>query len=313
MTSPSPLLKLCWWEVDELIEHLRSRPDIWTQSSDNEQLWLREDKDGSAFGLLFIAPPDPTSPFRMFVLQTIELGWNTSYIDDYLLWLVNHWTSYRRRTVVTSFLEKELNVPHADAPLAAIAIEGLGWEEDETPEPIVRFPIQEELWPELAPPPQLSFADDPTLVGTYLLAGNTGWFQLRLVGGLLRITLNMRSRNGTVTLPLQGLIRPMNGRVREAAALLAGWPVAFDEASPVTEEQVEFLESQKPSTLPGISTNDEVIEVTPELLAVLEERTTVTGPESRCLFEDETCRGPVLPGSGCCEGHSGLKESPREE
>jgi hypothetical protein len=240
----SSALKLCWWEVDELLEHLRSRPDLWTQSSDNEQLWLREDHETEAFGLLLIAPPDMSSPFRMFALHPIEMAWDSDYVDSYLLWLVSHWTSFRRRSVVTAFLERELGVPTENAPLAAIAIEGLSWEEDATPEPSAP-PVQEELWPAPVPPPT-SFAVDPTLVGTFLLSGNSGWLQLRLLGGMLRVNLVLRTRNTQQTIPLQGLVRPLNGRTRDAAAKIAGWAepfVALDEVSDVPAELFEDVPS----------------------------------------------------------------------
>lgn len=32
----------------------------------------------------------------------------------------------------------------------------------------------------------------------------------------------------------------------------------------------------------------------------------------KCLYEDDTCRGEVLEGTGMCEGHSGLVDQPHD-
>lgn len=225
MSTP---LQLCWWEVEELLEHMRSRPDIWTQSSDDARMWFREEPRNpatQAFALLILPPKDESSPFRLSTLQTMAVSWDEEYISSYLLWLVSHWTSFRRRTVVTKFLESELGIDPKTAPLAAIAVEGLSWDADETKEPEAP-PLQDELWPREITLPADAFVSDPSLLGTYLLSGSAGWIQLRLQGGMIRASLHIRAKDSPEILTLQGFLRPTNGRTRDTAAAIAGWPVA---------------------------------------------------------------------------------------
>lgn len=241
----TPPLRLCWWEVEELLEHLRSRPDLWTRSEESNALWLRteprlDDVDAQAFGLLIVEPSDKTSPYRQYVLQTIPILWDAEHTSSYLAWLVSGWTSHQRRATLTKLLREALDTPPETAPLAAIAIEALDWSED-GPEPEPGLPpLQEELWPR-DPLPPLVFEKDPTLVGTFLLTQGAGWLQLRLNGGMLRVIAALRTKTGE-TLSLQGLLRPTRGRARDAAAKLAGWP---EDEVPQGPELQELLKEEK--------------------------------------------------------------------
>jgi hypothetical protein len=241
MTEP---FKLTWWEADELLEHMKSRDDLWIQSSDNEDLWIREEPRSEeigqqAFGLLILRPIDKDSPFRMFGLQPVPMAWDPTFVDRYLFWLVRHWTSFRRRDVVSKFLTKELLIPVDTSVLAAIAIEGLAWEEDETPEP-PDPPLQEEMWPEMFQPPTIHFEQDRTLIGTFLLSQNAGWVQLRLTGGMIKVSLSLQASKSFEAISLQGLVRPLNGRVREAASKIAGWPTTDTEIPDASTQQQQL-------------------------------------------------------------------------
>lgn len=272
-------LQLCWWEYEALLTHLRSREDLWTQSSDNELLWLREeprqDVPTNAFGLYFLPPKDTSSLFRQYTLTWIPMAWDDDAISSYLTWLVNHWTSYRYRQVVTKFLTDELKVDPATAALSAIAIEGLSFDEDRSEEP-PSPPLQEELWPtEEAVSLPVDFDSDPTLIGTYLLAGSAGWLQLRLFGGMIRASIMLRAKASAAMIPLQGLIRPLNGRVRDAAEELTGRVAGTTE--PLTES-----------------------------LKLYNQQVQHGDGETVCYYLNEDCRGPVVPTTGLCEAHSGL-------
>jgi hypothetical protein len=170
----------------------------------------------------------------MSTLQTMPMAWDDDYISSYLLWLVGHWTSYRRRTVVTKFLQDELGIDPATAPLAAIAVEGLSWDADETKEPAAP-PLQDELWPKELTLPADAFVSDPSLLGTFLLSGSAGWLQLRLAGGMIRASLHIRAKETPEVLTLQGFVRPSNGRVRDTAGLIAGWPSVLEDAEAMVE------------------------------------------------------------------------------
>src|SRR5262245_26099971 len=166
--NSKPLL-LCWWEVEELLVHLRSRPDLWTEL-DTPGTWVRDDPRGDtllqAFVLVLVATKDTTSPNRLTVVQSLPLEWSAEDVDSYLLWLVGHWTSYAQRTVVTQFLIDELKVVPADAPLYAIAIGGMSQEAISQPEPSLPA-IQDEFWPKEPIPVPTAFGD-PTHLGTFL-------------------------------------------------------------------------------------------------------------------------------------------------
>jgi len=272
-TAPAStdVLHLCWWEYEALLMHLRSRADLWVESSDMPGLWMRleprQDED-AAFTVFFAPPKDATSLFRQYGVHIIPARWNAEEAREYLLWLINHWTGYRERQIAARFLECDLHIDHVTAGLSAIALTGLAYQEDDTPEPSTP-PLQEELWPRDDPPSfDTDFISDPTLIGTYLLAGSAGWLQLRRFGGMIKASIMLRGKDGVTKVPLQGLVRPMNGRVRDAVSEITGKDKPHPEPLPPGD---------------GVST---------------------------CFYNNEDCRGEVVQTTGLCEAHSGLLDEP---
>jgi hypothetical protein len=225
--SPEQLkpLALTWWEVDELLEHLSSRSDLWTQSSDDPRVWMRTDTrsepPADAFGLFLGSPTAVASgSFRIFALHAIPMTWSPDYVQAYVLWLLKHWTTYQRRQVVSSFLQSELGVDSGTALIAAIAIDGLDWEDGQAFEP-AGPPLQEELWPEDMP--TATFENDPMHVGTYLFSGSAGWVRLRLRSGMFHISLALRGKGTPAPLiALQGFVRPLHSRFVDIVTALTG-------------------------------------------------------------------------------------------
>src|SRR5689334_22584556 len=118
------MLQLCWWEWNELLDHITERDDIWSSVPDSPLLFLRQtapDEEGlrqDALLLQAVPPPDSTSPWRQFGIQITPLSWSKETYDAYLMRLLAHWTSYDHRLRMTALL-MEMGV--AQAHLIAIA------------------------------------------------------------------------------------------------------------------------------------------------------------------------------------------------
>ena len=64
-------MTLTWWEYEDLLEHLRSREDIWIQSEENPFLWLRvDDEAASCLALSFSPPADAES--RLVLISLLD-------------------------------------------------------------------------------------------------------------------------------------------------------------------------------------------------------------------------------------------------
>jgi hypothetical protein len=224
-SAASAATQLTWWEAADLLDHLSSRPDIWTQSNENEHVWFRttDDDESLQCGIVFIPPADVQSPYRLFHLQEIAYDWTADHTAQYVSWLIANWTTRRHRLDVEKFLCEELSIEPATAFMAAIAIGSFEWTGIRSAEPTTASPTQEEFWPRDTPPRILT--DDRTHIGTYLFSGGAGWVRLRLIGGMIRTQISIRARTGEV-IPLDGLARPFTSDARGAAAKIAGWPTA---------------------------------------------------------------------------------------
>jgi hypothetical protein len=232
------MLALCWWEVEELLSHLSSRPDLWEQAEGNDHLWLRTVDDSLQCGIAILPPADERSPFRTFAVQEIPYDWDAEQTLSYITWLITNWTAYPNRLDVEEFLRTELSIDAAIASIAAIAIESFDWRDRKTPEP-PDPPVQEELWSKDVPPRLL--IEDASHIGTYLLSNSSGWVRLRLLGGMIRSQLSVRAKNGEL-ISLDGFVRPLSSDARSAAAKLAGWPDVDDVKS--TEWEGDFLSEE---------------------------------------------------------------------
>lgn len=216
-------IHVTWWEFDELLEHLRGRPDIWTQSEENEFLWLRGQtlwsSDGDAktiSGCAFsCCPPiDATSPFRLFQIDIIPLEWEEAYCQEYLRRTLECWTTYGQRKRVETFLVEELQVSTEHAMLGAIGLGAQDYAEERVDPDSVSGPEQQSrLWPDSLPPLSLTPLPDPLDVGTWLLQGG-GYVSLRLQAEMLRVSISIKDNKADgYGPPLRGYVRPPSGNI----------------------------------------------------------------------------------------------------
>jgi hypothetical protein len=207
------VISLTFWEAEELLEHCVKRDDIWMQSEENPYLWLRTDGSGDSLcAILIVPPPDETSPYRRYGLDIIPMTYSQGESEEYVRKLLRHWTLYGHRMDVQALLIDELKVPEAVAEVVAIAIESFDWidkrEDPDRPDSVVKY----------------QHIDAQAHVGTWLLAGG-GYVKLRFLGGMIRTSLSIPNPNsGGYDHPLEGYVRPRDGRIEEACASLAGWP-----------------------------------------------------------------------------------------
>jgi hypothetical protein len=110
-----------------------------------------------------------------------------------------------QRLDIEAFLQTELHIAPDVAAAAAVRIASFDWRDHRTIEPSAP-PEQEEFWPKSVPPTVPS--TDASHVGTFLLASGGGWIRLRLLGGLLRAQLSVRTPSGEA-LALDGFVRPV--------------------------------------------------------------------------------------------------------
>lgn len=231
-------MNIPWWERDELIEHFAQRSDIWTPgSTGSAALWVRSLEDMTGACAVIFTPPSSSGPFRQYDVRTIGQAWSQEECDDYLLGLLNHWTSYGYRLKVKDFLIDSLAVAPERANLAAIALGRMETAESFDPDK------QDMTY---QPPLQVmdSVDDEPPAYNTpnkiiYSLIGG-GWLQLEPREGTFRTTISLRDHDnygGGYSLPMVGHVRPSDGHVNKHAALLSGAQL-FERPDPHgTEEQ----------------------------------------------------------------------------
>jgi len=218
-------MNLCWWEYEQLLDHLRSRGDIWASS--HPSVWVRSfsyDESETIVCCLRFTPPRNAGPFRQYACSVVPMEWTVEQADEYLQHLLESWTDYGRRKRFETFLRDELRLESALAANAAIALcsldEGLnpGPDPDRLPLPTAR-----ELFPDVQSP-LLCLADGAHYLRTYGFTGG-GWFTISLTGGMLRVRASLPSHGrygGGYSQPFEGFVRPYNGNVNLAAAALFG-------------------------------------------------------------------------------------------
>ena len=210
------MISLTWWEYDELLEHLHDREDIWMQSEENPLLWMRTQEDEAVCALYVTLPADATAQFRQYQIAAIPMAWDEERSRTYLIDLASHWTTYGHRMGIEKLLITELSIPEETAALAAIAIESFDW--IDLTEPDHKADVL---------PACVDLVERQSNIGTYLLAGG-GWARLTYLDGMIRVAMSLPNRDtGGYSHPFEGFVRPKHGRVEEAAAALAGWPVKW--------------------------------------------------------------------------------------
>jgi hypothetical protein len=137
--------QICWWEHEELLDHLRTRPDLWEPDPDSP-LWIRKDSEGGpAFALQLIEPEAP-GPYRMYTLSWTPVSWEEDEVEEYLLRLLYFWTSYSTRLGMEKILQDELKLDADTAYLMAVALQRAQVEPNEDPEKLPRPPRRQALW-----------------------------------------------------------------------------------------------------------------------------------------------------------------------
>jgi len=213
---------LLWWEYNELLEHLISRPDIWTESEGQPGLWLRSSSEGDGCGVLLV-PPVKTGPYRQYVLRSVPMTWDAQRTDDYIHELLTHWTSYNYRLDLTTLFTEELHLDQRTASNVAIAAVRLGqgpeFDPDHLPEP-----TQSNLVDGDTGFTHTAGLNEPLRRVFYLTGG--GYVCFRPSGGLLTVDISVKVREGfTGAGQFSGHVRPRNGDLRGAFTILFGEPL----------------------------------------------------------------------------------------
>lgn len=264
----SSAYRIGWWEHAELLEHLVSRPDIWSKSDENPNLWLRTHvsqwaEDGSpveepALGLLF--EKEATGTFNV---RPVPISWSAEGCDSYLERLLVHWTGYGHRQRVILFFMNTLGLTPETAELMSLALEELDADPDGSPrqDPEDLGPVQESMVPD-ALPPILPKPKDPADLGTWpLLSG--GWLKLKLMGGMLRVQISLRDRLSKGFGPLlEGYVRPLDGRTRDYAMSM------LMDASSAAPEFVSVADVEDKNDASGASLDEQIA----AMEAILKER-----------------------------------------
>jgi hypothetical protein len=231
-------MNLQWWEFEQLLDHLRTRQDIW--SSPREGLWLRShsyDDNTSCLGLA-ISPPVKTGPFRQYVLRAVPFAWDAAQCDEYLTALVSKWTDYGTRRRYTEFLITEANI--APAVASSIATGLCAVDQGEIPD-VEAFPLPStrELWPDVSDL-DITTGYSERALRTYGIVGG-GWLTVRLSGGMLHVRASLRSDGrygGGYGGVFEGFVRPNDGNVPLASAFLFGNDLAASRLSAEQEQLV---------------------------------------------------------------------------
>ena len=214
-------MRITWWEYEELLEHLESRPDLWTPSPSKPNTWARCSSDQIEMLLGFSEPAKP-GPYRMYGIGAIPVNWTPSESEKYLSELVSGWTSYSIRLSIVNLLETELGIPQDKAFVAAIAIARMFVDPTPHDPDASETPLQAELYED----PKDVYGD--SLIPCrreYLMKG--GHLSLEPVGGQLRIKIIMPTlmRSGLMLAlgygyELRGFVHPVRGSIEQAKELL---------------------------------------------------------------------------------------------
>lgn len=113
---------IAWWEYEELLEHLTTRPDIWTKEEDSFS-WIRmsmRQPEGTPAMRMEVTPPIGSSKFRMAHLTIHPLSWDEEVCESYTRNLLIQWSTYGDRIELQQLYETELSLDPKVAMVAAI-------------------------------------------------------------------------------------------------------------------------------------------------------------------------------------------------
>ena len=204
-------------EYNELREHLRDRPDIWTELPNG--LWARSVDDVPQLALV-LTPKNGTVDLRV-----VPSGWDDDECTKYIENLLAHWTSYGQRLRIQKFLEGIVEGTAADTAHQLIRIlHSDSWDPENAP-------FQLSLPADVAGP-DIKTEDLPKLLHFPLVGG--GWLRLAPQTTAFHVTVSVplhKDYGGGYASHLTGYVRPSDGRIRQAAAMLSGKEIAPEEES----------------------------------------------------------------------------------
>jgi hypothetical protein len=224
-----------WWEVEELLDHLKDRPDLWTRGSEG-RLWVRYEGDDAVCALQLV-PPKGTGPYRQYTVIAKGLKWPQEGTEKYVVNLFRHFTSYDERLRTQKILQEGLGLDERKASLGAIAIGAAVVEDDPDPE-CSHFP----------PAPATVAEDLPDHLTYALYIG--GYLKLIPRGERLEIQIsipvNAKYGGGFPPIPLRGFVRAFDGHTELATAFLAGTAVTASVDPRRTESETDADLDQDP-------------------------------------------------------------------
>lgn len=207
------MLQICWWEYTELIEHLRSRPDIWETDG---VIWVRRSASDEPALVLQFLPPEENGPYRMYTVAPTPLSWSQEDVDEYLSKLIYHWTSYCFRIEAERLLASELKLDPSTAMMMAIILQRTQVEPSEDPEKASRAQ-QQVLWEDV--PAYIKSCG----IMAQSLANLTGSVAISKHAGQLRVQLhivNPYPANGPHSFLLTGFVHPHGYRIDQFIRLM---------------------------------------------------------------------------------------------
>jgi hypothetical protein len=214
-------MTLTWWELEELQEHLQSRPDIWTWD-EMSQFWTRSDTEGAMLCALRFRGPNNLGPYRQFQVQQIEFGWTVDETSQYLLELCTKWTSYGYRMEIAKLLIEDdaVKMDPATAMAMSVGIVKLEMDPKTDPDKEGVAPAHERL-PDFGSGFFDAGQNDPRYFVVGLFGG--GYVRISQRSEMLYVTLSIPSNGGfSGDGQLSGFVRPKNGNFEGACRVLFG-------------------------------------------------------------------------------------------
>lgn len=195
-------------EHAELVEHLRSRPDIWTESNEAKFFRLDRDPEGNFFPIfaLLIASRG-SGPLRTYSVSAVSLRNDDAEADSLTRNLVEGFTSYNTRVALTHFFMDELKLDSNMAVAASIAATKIVYDGE-----LVPTGVEDAVQGTLPGMPE----EQRLLYG---IAGG-GYLALRLQGNAFRAEASLRDEDRNGFLQFRGWLRPVNGTAKDAETFL---------------------------------------------------------------------------------------------
>lgn len=229
-------MQLMWWEAEQLIDHINSRPDIWSNTATGQ--WLRQQSYEDSTGLLGIAITglSPKGPFQKYTFTLVPLFFTKEQATDYFTNLCIQWTDYGQRERYTRLLIAEGNIDAAKAGLLATALCATDYgvvEGYSTTTPT-------ELIPDIRNLGIIGQVDERAVRAFGITGG--GWLRVSFTNGMLKVRASLRTSGdygGGFGGEFEGFIRPSDGNVQLAAAFLLGGLV---RSTPLTEVERQLAQ-----------------------------------------------------------------------